>query len=121
MAKITKTIKLALPALFVSKKATLPENAGTIHLDHPLLMLPTIHKDIGDARYTLQGVITAPRHPPTQIRLYPQHTVIATHAANSFSGIDLSTADQFNQLLNNPKSSATAFAVHISHVEAPIS
>ena len=36
------------------------------HLDHPLLMLPTTHKDTGDARYTLQGAIATPRHPTDQ-------------------------------------------------------
>ena len=50
-----------------------------------------------------------------------QCTVIAVYAAYSFSGIDLYTANQFNQLLTNPKSSAIAFAVPISHVEASTS
>ena len=36
VAKIIKPINLAQPALFVAKRATLPENAGIIHLDHPL-------------------------------------------------------------------------------------
>ena len=49
VAKTFKPINLAQPALLMAKRATLPENAGTIPLDHPLLMLPTIHKDISDA------------------------------------------------------------------------
>ena len=47
-----------------------------------------------------------------------QHTIIATYTADLFSGIDLCNADYFFQLLSNPKSSATALAVCISHVEA---
>ena len=50
----------------MAKRATFPENAGTIPPDHPLLTLPTTHKDTGDARYTLQGAIAAPRHPTDQ-------------------------------------------------------
>ena len=50
----------------MAKRATLPENAGTIPPDHPLLTLLTIHKDTGDARYTLQGAIAALRHPTDQ-------------------------------------------------------
>ena len=50
-----------------------------------------------------------------------QCTIIALHTADSFSGIDLCTADQFSQLLNNLKSSVIAFAVCISHVEVPTS
>ena len=63
MAKITKLINLAQPALFVAKRATLPENAGIIHLYHPLFVLTTTHK----ARYTLQGIISTPRHPKDQV------------------------------------------------------
>ena len=66
VAKITKTINLGQPAFFVAKRAIFPENAGIIHPDHPLLMLPTTNKDTGNARYTLQGIIAAPRHPTNQ-------------------------------------------------------
>ena len=66
VSKTTKLIKLVQLALFVAKRATLPENAGTIPPDHPLLTMPTIHKDTGDARYTLRGAITALRHPIDQ-------------------------------------------------------
>ena len=62
MAKIIKTINLPQPALLVAKMATLQENAGTTRPDHPLFMLPTTHKDTRDARYPLQGIITA-SHP----------------------------------------------------------
>ena len=50
-----------------------------------------------------------------------QCKIIAAHAANSFSGIYFYTADYFNQVLSNSKSSITAFAIQISHVEAPTS
>ena len=50
-----------------------------------------------------------------------QHTVKAAHTADSCSVIDLCTTGLFSQLLSNPKSCATVFAVHISHVEAPTS
>ena len=66
VVKITKPISIAQPALFVAKRATFPENSGTILLDHLLLMLTTTHKDLGDARYSLQGVITSPRYPTDQ-------------------------------------------------------
>ena len=66
VAKITKPINLTQSALFVTKRATLPENAGTIPLDHLLLMLPKTYKDIGDARYTFQGAIAAPIYPTDQ-------------------------------------------------------
>ena len=66
VAKVTTTINLAQPALFAAKRATLHKNAGTIHLNHPLLMLLTTHKDLGDARYTFQGIIADPRHPTDQ-------------------------------------------------------
>ena len=69
VTKTTKLIKLVQLALFVAKRATLPENAGTIPPDHPLLTMPTTHKDTGDARYTLQGAIAAPRHPTGQVML----------------------------------------------------
>ena len=52
-SKIAKPIKLAQPALFVAKRGKLPENAGKSRLDHPLLMLPTTHKNTGNARYIL--------------------------------------------------------------------
>ena len=61
VAKITKQINLAQPALFATKKAKFLENAGTILLYHPLLMLPTTNEDVRDARYTLQGIIVTPR------------------------------------------------------------
>ena len=32
-------------------------------------MLPTTHKDIMDAKYTLQAIIIAPRHPTDQAML----------------------------------------------------
>ena len=60
----------------MAKRATLPENAGTIPPDHPLLTMPTIHKDTGDARYTLQGVIAAPRHPTGQVMLLTLNQMI---------------------------------------------
>ena len=66
VAKTSKLINLAQPALFVAKRATLLENAGTVLLDHPLLMLPTTYKDLGDARYTLHSIIAAPRYPTDQ-------------------------------------------------------
>ena len=66
VTKITKPINLTQPALFVAQRATLLDNSGTIHPGHPLLMLPTTHKDLRDVRYTLQGDITAPRHPTNQ-------------------------------------------------------
>ena len=47
-----------------------------------------------------------------------QYTVISIHTTDSFPGIDLCNADLFSQLLSNPKSGATTFSVHISHVEA---
>ena len=53
VAKRTKQINPTQPALFVEKRATLPENISIIHPDHPLLILIIIHKDTGDARYTL--------------------------------------------------------------------
>ena len=46
------------------------------------------------------------------------HTGSTSCAADSCSGIDFCAAAQFSQLLSTPISSATAFAVHISHVEA---
>ena len=66
VARITKTINFAQPTLLVEKRATLPENATTTRLDHLLLMFLETHKDIGDARYTLQGVSTTHRHPIDQ-------------------------------------------------------
>ena len=66
VTKTTKLIKLVQLALFVAKRATLPENAGIIPPDHPLLILPTIYKDTGDARYTLRGTIATLRHPIDQ-------------------------------------------------------
>ena len=50
----------------MAKRAKFPDNSGKILLYYPLLMLPTTYKDLGDARYTLQGIITAPRHPTDQ-------------------------------------------------------
>ena len=66
VAKITKPINLAQHALFVAKGATFTENFGITHRDHPLLILITTHKDIGKARYTLQGIIATPRYPTDQ-------------------------------------------------------
>ena len=66
LPKITKPIDLAQTALFMIKRATFLENSGIIHPDHPLLMLPTTHKDLGDARFTLQGDIATLRHPTNQ-------------------------------------------------------
>ena len=48
-----------------------------------------------------------------------KHSFNAACTADSCSDIDICTADQFSQLLSKPKSRATAFAVRISHVEAP--
>ena len=79
VAKITKPINLAQPAFFVAKRATFPDNTGIIHTGHQLLMLPTTHKDLGDARYTLQGIIATPRHsadqnmPPTLNQITTKH------------------------------------------------
>ena len=64
--KITKTVNFAQLALFVAKRATFSENSGTIHLDYLLLMLFKTQKDIGDARYTLQGTIATLRLPTDQ-------------------------------------------------------
>ena len=69
VSKTTNPINLAQPALFVAKRAIFTENAGTIPPDHPLYMLLTTHKDIGDAGYTLQGAITTPRYPTDQVML----------------------------------------------------
>ena len=63
VAKITKLINLAQPALFVAKRAILQKNAGTILLDYPLLILNKTHKALGEAGYTLQGITATPRHP----------------------------------------------------------
>ena len=60
MAKKSKTINLTRHAFFEAKRATLPDNSDATHPDHPLSMLPTTDKDVGDAKYTLQGIITAP-------------------------------------------------------------
>ena len=60
MAKKTKTINLTQPAFFEAKRAILQDNSDASRPDHPLLMLPTTDKDVGNAKYTLQGIITAP-------------------------------------------------------------
>ena len=70
LTKVAKiTINFAQPTLFVVKRAILPENTGTNHPDHLLLMMPTTQKDLGDTRYTLQSVTTALRHPTDQAML----------------------------------------------------
>ena len=79
VARITKPINLAQPALFAAKKATFPENSGIIYPDHPLLILIIIHKDTGNARYTLQGAIAAPRYPTDQIMLLTLNQMIAKY------------------------------------------
>ena len=56
-------MNLAQSALFVEKRATFPKNAGKILQDRPFLMLSTTDKDLGYARYTLQGIIATPRYP----------------------------------------------------------
>ena len=66
IAKTTKTINLTQLALFVAKRATFPENSGTIPPDHSVQILLTIYKDTGDARYILQGAIATPRYPADQ-------------------------------------------------------
>ena len=63
VAEKTKTTNLTQPDLFVVGRATLPESSSMTSLDYPLLMLPTIHIDIWDARYTLQGIIAALGYP----------------------------------------------------------
>ena len=50
----------------MAKRAIFPENSGMTHPDYPLLILLKTHKDKGDAKYTLQGVIATPRHPTDQ-------------------------------------------------------
>ena len=51
----------------VAKRALLPENAGKIHPDHLLLVLLKTDIDIGNARYTLQGIIATQRYPEDQV------------------------------------------------------
>ena len=64
--KVTKTINLAQLYFFVAKRATLPENTSIFHTDHLLLILLKTHKNIGDAKHFLQGIIASPRHPTDQ-------------------------------------------------------
>ena len=63
IAEITQTTKPLQPALFIRKKATLPENTALSHLNIPILLLPTTSNDTRYARYTIKGIITTPKYP----------------------------------------------------------